>query len=236
MLILEKDGKRQVAESILPLPSYQSGKGYEKAEDPKNVLKRIGKYLDQARQTRTVQLTLPKKSGLNRIISPLIAQNQVLGYLYVDMDSLYGSFDDTDRDMLGMLANQGAVALDNAGLLEGLERKVEERTEELNQRVDELAILNSVGEAMAKTLDVKTVAKIVGDKVQNIFAAEVVTIRLYDPATKLIHRAYDYDKGYEDLTHTSFPIGKGLTTQDHRVQASPYCLAPEEAAGVQSQE
>ncbi len=183
-----------MAESILPSPSYQSGKGYEKAEDPKDVLKRSGKYLDQARQTRTVQLTLPKKSGLNRIISPLIAQNQVLGYLYVDMDSLYGSFDDTDRDMLGMLANQGAVALDNAGLLEGLERKVEERTEELNQRVDELAILNSVGEAMAKTLDVKTVVKIVGDKVQNIFHAEAVMIMLMNAQTNMIHVPYEYDE------------------------------------------
>jgi len=225
MLILEQNGKREVVESILPLPSYQSGKGYETAEDPQDVLKRIGKYLDQARLTRTVQLTIDHRPstkenrplstvhGLARIVAPLIAQNQILGYFYVDMDSLYGSFDATDRDMLGMLANQGAVALDNAQWAQGLERKVEERTEQLNQRVDELAILNSVGEAMAKTLDVKTVVKIVGDKVQSIFASESVTIRLYDPATKLIHRAYDYDKGYEDLTQTSFPIGKGLTTQ-----------------------
>ena len=208
---------RVVVESILPLPSYLSGKGYEKAEDPKDVLKRIGKYLDQAKKTRIVQLLearrKTKEGSLSRIVAPLIAQNQILGYLYVDMDSLYGSFDNTDRDMLGMLANQGAVALDNAGLLEGLERKVEERTEQLNARVDELAILNSVGEAMAKTLDVKTVVKIVGDKVQSIFNSETVTIRLYDPTTKLIHRAYDYDKGYEDLTDTSFPLGKGLTTQ-----------------------
>ena len=106
----------------------------------------------------------------SRIVAPLIAQNQVIGYLYVDMDSLYGTFDETDRDMLGMLANQAAVALDNAQWAQGLEQKVEERTEELNARVDELAILNSVGEAMAKTLDVKTVTKIVGDKVQSIFA------------------------------------------------------------------
>ena len=91
--------------------------------------------------------------------------------------------------MLGMLANQAAVALDNAGLLEELEVKVQERTEQLNARVDELAILNSVGEAMAKTMDVKTVTKIVGDKVQNIFSAKSVTIRLYDPATNLIQRA-----------------------------------------------
>jgi GAF domain-containing protein/DNA-binding response OmpR family regulator/tetratricopeptide (TPR) repeat protein len=223
---------RVVVESILPLPSYQSGKGYEKAEDPKDVLKRIGKYLDQARLTRTVQLVTDHRRqttdhskskkhrpssivhGLGRIIAPLIAQNQVLGYLYVDMDSLYGSFDDTDRDMLGMLANQAAVALDNAQWAQGLERKVEERTEELNQRVDELAILNSVGEAMAKTLDVKTMVKIVGDKVQSIFNAEAVTIRLYDSTTNLIQRAYDFDviDGYEDLSDSFFPLGKGLNS------------------------
>ncbi|MEN9562649.1 MAG: hypothetical protein RIR73_893, partial [Chloroflexota bacterium] len=217
MLILENQTSevsgRVVVESILPLPSYQSGKGYEKAEDPKDVLKRIGKYLDQARLTRTVQLVTDHRRqttdhdkskkhrpssivhGLGRIVAPLIAQNQVIGYLYVDMDPLYGSFDDTDRDMLGMLANQGAVALDNAQWAQGLERKVEERTEELNQRVDELAILNSVGEAMAKTLDVKTVVKIVGDKVQNIFSAESVAIMLLDSQSNLIHTAYEYDMG-----------------------------------------
>src|SRR5688572_20800762 len=58
---------------------------------------------------------------------------------------------------------------------------VRQLQQELKQRMDELAILNSVGEAMAKTLDVKTVVKIVGDKVQTIFAGEAVTIRLYDP-------------------------------------------------------
>src|SRR5688572_20629503 len=44
--------------------------------------------------------------------------------------------------------------------------------QQLAQREAELAILNSVGEAMAKTLDVRTIAKIVGDKIQSIFAAE----------------------------------------------------------------
>ncbi|HNB36283.1 MAG TPA: hypothetical protein PK414_08685, partial [Anaerolineales bacterium] len=145
MLILE----RQTSEFLENSEVYVADSLLPRGEDASAVLKSISKHLTQARLTRTVQLILPKKSGLNRIISPLIAQNQILGYLYVDMDSLYGSFDDTDRDMLGMLANQGAVALDNAQWAQGLERKVEERTEELNQRVDELAILNSVGEAMA---------------------------------------------------------------------------------------
>ncbi len=191
-----------VAESLLP-----------RGEDAGKVLRSLSKHLAKARLTRTVQLIQPKKAGLSRIIAPLIAQNQLLGYLYVDMASTYGIFDETDRDMLGMLANHGAVALENAGLLAGLEQKVEERTEQLNQRVDELAILNSVGEAMAKTLDVNTVARIVGDKVQQIFGAEGVSIRLYDRTTRLIQRAYDYELGYQDLTNTSFPLGKGLTSK-----------------------
>jgi GAF domain-containing protein/DNA-binding response OmpR family regulator len=98
-------------------------------------------------------------------------------------------------------------------LISRLEQDLQDRTEQLNARVDELAILNSVGEAMARTLDVKTVAKIVGDKVQSIFAGESVTIRLYDSATNLIQRAYDYDQGYLDLTDTSFPLGQGLTSK-----------------------
>ena len=239
MLILERssdDFSRQTRTTKVVTTHYEVAESFlPRGEDASKVLISIKKYLAQARLTRSVQLRTPspalplKGEGsnkspsptrrgvrgevLSRIIAPLIAQNQILGYLYVDMDSLYGTFDETDRDMLGMLANQGAVALDNAGLLEGLERKVEERTEQLNARVDELAILNSVGEAMAKTLDVKTVVKIVGDKIQNIFEAEGVTIRLYDRTTNLIQRAYDYDLGYQDLTDTSFPMGESLTSK-----------------------
>ncbi|MFN8400321.1 MAG: GAF domain-containing protein [Anaerolineales bacterium] len=210
MLILEKDGKPQVVDSLLP-----------RGEDPSAVLKSISKHLAQARLTRTVQLLLPpnRQSKIaNRksiIVAPLIAQNQILGYLYVDMDSIYGTFDNTDRDMLGMLANQGAVALDNAQWAQGLEQKVQERTEELNQHVDELAILNSVGEAMAKTLDVKTVTRIVGDKVRDIFHAEGVSISLLDEQTNLVHSLYEYDQGeggYIDFIEP-FPLGKGLTTK-----------------------
>jgi len=228
MLILEKNGTREVMESILPLPSYQSGKGYEPAEDPKKVFASIQKYLDQASLTRTVQLFLrPNRQSkiVNRksqIVAPLIAQNQIIGYLYVDMDSLYGTFDDTDRNMLGMLANQGAVALDNAQWAQGLEQKVAERTEELNQRVDELAILNSVGEAMAQSLDIKTITKIVGDKVRDIFHAETVSIMLLNTQTNLIHTHYEYDTGeggYADYIEP-FPLGKGLTTKVIRSRRS----------------
>jgi len=49
-------------------------------------------------------------------------------------------------------------------LLEGLERRVKERTAELNARVDELAIINSVQDALASKLDFQGIVDSVGDK------------------------------------------------------------------------
>ena len=196
-----------VAESFLP-----------RGENTGKLLHSIETQLLHTRLTRTAQLQtseVSKTSEVSRIIAPLIAQNQVTGYLYVDMDSIYGRFNETDRDMLGMLANQAAVALDNAQWTEGLEQKVAERTGALKQRVDQLAILNTVGEAMARTLDVKTVTRIVGDKVRDIFHAEGVGISLLNTQTNLIHSLYEYDAGeggYIDYIEP-FPLGKGLTTK-----------------------
>ena len=238
MLILEKDGAREVAESILPLPSYQSGKGYEPAEDPKRILASIHQLLDQARLTRTVQLILPRQKSDHRrqttdhdqsstlapgasagvenrkskIVAPLIAQNQILGYLYADMDSLYGRFDETDRDMLGMLANQAAVALDNAEWAQGLEQKVEDRTEELKgsntnleERNAELAIINSVQAALAAELNIQGIYEAVGDKIREIFHQADVGIRIYDSKTHLIHIPYCYEKG-KRISIEAYPL------------------------------
>ena len=73
---------------------------------------------------------------------------------------MFGRFHETDRDMMGMLASQAAVALDNAQWSQGLEQKVAQRTEELQasnalieQRAAELAIINSIQQGVAAELD-----------------------------------------------------------------------------------
>jgi len=182
MLILENNGKPIVVDSLLP-----------RGEDAATVLRSISKHLAQARLTLTVQLTLPKKSGLSRIIAPLIAQNEVIGYIYTDMDSIFGTFNETDRDMLSMLANQGAVALDNAGLLEGLERKVEERTEQLQERISELQIINSIQQGLAAELDFQAIVDLVGDKLREILHSGDIGIRWYDKKANLIIPMYEYE-------------------------------------------
>ena len=79
------------------------------------------------------------------------------------------------------------------------------------QRAKELAIFNSVGEAMAKTLNVKTVTRIVGDKVREIFGADVTEILLRDETSDLITVPYAFYKDYQEPE--PFAMGEGLTSK-----------------------
>ncbi|WP_187331480.1 GAF domain-containing protein [Mesorhizobium sp. M4B.F.Ca.ET.172.01.1.1] len=83
--------------------------------------------------------------------------------------------------------------------------------QEINRRVKELAILNSVGEAMAKTLNVETVTRIVGDKLREIFSVEVAEILLHDDKSDLITVPYAYYNGYRQPE--PFAMGEGLTSK-----------------------
>ena len=137
----------------------------------------------QVRRTRAVSLAYTPDGAAeldqrSRIIAPLIAQRQILGYLYADIDGAFGRFRESDRDLLGMLASQAAVALDNAQWSQGLEQKVAQRTEELQaskavieQRASELAIINSIQQGMAAELDFQAIVDLVGDKLREVFAA-----------------------------------------------------------------
>ena len=172
------------------------------------------------RRTRAVVLTHgPEGAGeldqRSRIIAPLIAQRQLLGYLYIDIDGAFGRLRESDRDLLGLLASQAAVALDNAQWSQGLEQKVEERTSELTasnanleQRNTELAIINSIQQGLAAELDFQAIVDLVGDKLREVFNTGDLGIRWYDAETNLAHYLYGYEHG-ERLTIAPRPPTPG---------------------------
>jgi hypothetical protein len=59
---------------------------------------------------------------------------------------------------------------------------------------------------MTRELDVKTVTRLVGDKVRDIFQAEVTNIYLFDAQTNLIDSLYAYDRGYIEGEGLEFSV------------------------------
>jgi PAS domain S-box-containing protein len=134
----------------------------------------------------------------------LKADGKILGAIFVQSYTKGTHYTDKDDQVLAFVAQHIATALTRARALEA------ER-----QRTAELAILNSVSEAMSKTLDLKTVTRIVGDKLREIFDADSVIIMLLDDQTNLIHVPYEFDTnegGYIDFVEP-FPLGTGLASK-----------------------
>ena len=166
---------------------------------------RTGKTLYQLRDSDRLlqngEIEIIGSMSVDTIFVPLKVNSSILGGLCIQSYSDGVFYTEQDVQVLNFVAQHIATALTRARALEA------ER-----QRTEELAILNSVGEAMAKTLDVKTVTKIVGDKVRDIFKSEIVDIQLFDIQTKLVRLAYSYCGGqyYESDTEPPWPLGEGL--------------------------
>ena len=145
------------------------------------------------------------------MVAPLLAGETVKGMMAVWRTG-NRPFEESELEFLVGLSRQATVAIENARLFA-----------ESEKRAAELAILNTVGEAMARTLDVKTVTRNVGDKVRDTFNAEIVDILLFDPKTRLVHLTYSYYNGYfED--EPPWELGEGGLTSKIILSRQPLLL------------
>ena len=118
------------------------------------------------------------------MVAPLIAQGRTIGLLSVYRDRQEGLFTQVDLDFLVGLARQAAVAVENARLFE-----------ETRRREAELGLINRIQHDLASNLDLEGLIDLVGDKLRAVFNTQDIGIRLYDPATNLLHYPYEYDHG-----------------------------------------
>ena len=196
LLVVASANGPQLAGSLVP-----------KGEDAATLMQDVIPDLMGAARTRAASLTyVPEKASelaqRSRIVAPLIARNEVVGFLYADLGGAFGRFHDADRDLLAMLASQAAVALDNAQWSQGLEQRVAQRTEELSsanallkQRANELAIINGIQEGISASLDFQAIVDLVGDKLREVFRTGDIGVRWRDDATGLARYLYEYEHG-----------------------------------------
>ena len=92
------------------------------------------------------------------------------------------------------------MALENARLIE-----------ETRQRINELATVNSVGQALAAHLELGALIELVGERVRETFEADIAYVALLDRALNQVDFAYDYESG-DRSPQPPLEYGEGLTS------------------------
>ena len=169
-------------------------------EDAAALLAAVTPWITEARRNRAVSLRHGPEGAAaidqrSCLVTPLIAQHELLGFLYADIEGLFGRFESADRDLLAMLASQAAVTLANIRATESLESKVAARTSEIEQRASELALINSIQRGIAAKLDFQAIVDLVGDKLREAFKTEDMSIRWWDDQADTIAQLYGVEHG-----------------------------------------
>ncbi|MDZ7305348.1 MAG: GAF domain-containing protein, partial [candidate division KSB1 bacterium] len=130
----------------------------------------------------------PPKSVL---FVPLVVGDEAKGVISLQNLDRENAFTDSDLRLLQTLANSMSVALENARLFDETNRLLKET----EARAAELAIINKVGEGLAQQLDFQGIIDLVGDKIVEVFKAQVASISLYEPKGQTIHHRYVIERG-----------------------------------------
>jgi GAF domain-containing protein len=157
--------------------------------------------VDEARR-RYGSHTLPGGREVKSLLFvPLTAGGRVRGLINLNNPHREHAFSDADVRLLQTLAASMSVALENARLFDETQRLYKES----EQRAAELAIINSVQQALAAELNMQGIYDAVGNKIREIFGNRDVAIRIFDNAGKRMHFPFLYEAG-ERITLEPRPL------------------------------
>ncbi|MBL4905586.1 MAG: GAF domain-containing protein, partial [Flavobacteriaceae bacterium] len=122
---------------------------------------------------------------------PLVIGDTVRGYVSLQNLDKENAFSDSDVRLLSTLANSMSVALENARLFN-----------ETEQRNAELAVINSVQEGLVAEMDMQGIYDLVGDRIRDLFDAQVAAIATFDHEHKTETFQYIYENGERLNAHT----------------------------------
>ena len=138
--------------------------------------------------------------GVDWLGIPLRADDRTIGVMVVQTYEPGQLYSDRDVALLAFVGQHIATALSRARAIE-----------ETRQRNAELALVNEIGQALARQLDFGSIVELVGEHVRMVFEARSVSIGLYDEATEVVRFVYEVDEG-ERMHSEPLPIGTGLTS------------------------
>ena len=156
---------------------------------------------------------------------PILAGDRVLGVITLERLEQY-AFSESDERLLGTLASSMGQALENARLFD----ETKHLLAQTEQRNAELAVINEIGAALARQLDLDAITELVGERVRQIFTSKSLFVGLYDEPTNLIRFPYEVADG--ERYHTEpIELGAGLTSIVINSRKPLRLLNEEEMAG-----
>jgi len=126
---------------------------------------------------------------------PMVLGDRVLGVIAIyDWEREY-AYNKQDLQVFSSMANQAAIALDNARLyydvnqrLEDTNQRLEDANRGLERRVEALAALNEVGQTLTSgiRLNQDAILELIYEQAQKLTGAQDMYIALYDEETRMI--------------------------------------------------
>jgi len=150
----------------------------------------------------TDEIALLGVLGSDWVGIPLKVEGRPIGVMVLQTYEPGQGYDAKDIELLNYVGQHIASALSRARAIAETKRLLEET----NQRAAELSIINSVQEGLARQLDMQQMYELVGEKIHEIFDAQVVDIGIYDIPNNTITYPYSIEKGVRDPVMTT-PIG-----------------------------
>ena len=114
---------------------------------------------------------------------PLIDEGIAIGVLAVQTYREDRRYSAADLELLTFVGQHIATALTRARAIE-----------ETRQRNAELAVINEIGQGLAKQLDFGAIIDLVGNRIGEVFNSDSVGIALYDPETNIVSFPYSVDR------------------------------------------
>jgi PAS domain S-box-containing protein len=140
---------------------------------------------DVSQEPRYIPGFLKEVLTKSELCVPLKLAGRVIGVLDIQ-DTRLNAFDETDLVAMETLADQIAIALENARLYEEAQRELAERKraeETLRRRNRELALLNRASQAFTSTLDLDQVLVNVLEEIRRLLDVSASSVWLIDRET-----------------------------------------------------
>ena len=207
--LVEGEVFRVVAQSgPIPLPEQNIREGVPLNRDSvtgRAIIERRTIQVDDILAEPESEYSLSKKfseiSGQRALLAtPLMREGIAIGAIFLRRQEAE-PFTEKQSGLLSTFADQAVIAIENVRLF----NETQALLKQTEQRAAELQIINSVQEGLASKLELQAIFDLVGDKIREIFDAQVVGIYAFDHQTGRIQYPY-YREKKKRLRHKPRPF------------------------------